>query len=66
MPFKEIFPLLVPIIIIQLILLAYTLHHIFTHSEYKRGTRLIWVLIVIIGMSFIGPILYFIYGKEDS
>ncbi|MBQ8912455.1 MAG: PLDc N-terminal domain-containing protein, partial [Lachnospiraceae bacterium] len=28
--------------------------------------RLLWVLVTIIGMEFIGPILYFVLGKEDE
>ena len=46
--------------------LGYTLWHIFTHDSYKHGTRWIWCIIVIIGIQFIGPVLYFIFGKEDE
>ncbi|EGQ0246230.1 hypothetical protein I1825_003045, partial [Listeria monocytogenes] len=28
--------------------------------------RMIWVIIVIVGMQFIGPVLYLIFGKEDA
>lgn len=63
---KELLPFIIPLIIVQLILLAVTLRHIFTHDAYKRGNRIIWVLVAIIGMEFIGPILYFILGKEDA
>mgnify|MGYP003316577999 CR=1 FL=1 len=66
MELKELLPFLIPLAIAELALLGYTLWHIFTHSTYKRGTRALWVLIAIIGMEFIGPILYFLLGKEDS
>ncbi len=62
---KEYLPFLIPLIIFQFALLFYTLYHIFTHKTYKRGSRLLWVVIVVIGMEFIGPILYFLLGKED-
>ena len=62
----ELLPFLIPLIIVQFILLAVTLRHIFTHNTYKRGNRTIWVIVAIIGMEFIGPILYFLLGKEDS
>ncbi|MGC5424379.1 PLDc N-terminal domain-containing protein, partial [Enterococcus faecium] len=55
-----------PLIIVQFGLLIYVLHHIFTHSAYKHGNRMIWVIIVIVGMQFIGPVLYLIFGKEDA
>ena len=63
---KELLPFLIPLIIVEIILLAVTLRHIFTHDTYNRGNRAIWVLVTIIGMEFIGPILYFVLGKEDA
>ena len=63
---KELLPFLIPLIIVQFILLAFTLRHILTHDTYKRGTRTLWVIVALVGMEFIGPILYFILGKEDS
>ena len=61
---KEFIPFLIPLIIVEFILLAYTLHHIFTHDSYKKGNRKIWVIVTIVGMQFWGPILYFLLGKE--
>ena len=66
MELKELLPFLIPLAIAELALLGYTLYHIFTHTTYKRGTRALWVLICIVGMEFIGPILYFLLGKEDA
>ena len=66
MELKELLPFLIPLIVAEFALLGYTLYHIFTHNTYKRGTRALWVVISIVGMEFIGPILYFLLGKEDS
>ena len=66
MPLSDILPFLIPLAIAQLGLLAYTLYRIFTHSHYLRGSLGLWVAIVIIGMQFIGPVLYFLLGKEES
>lgn len=63
---KEILPFLIPLIIAEFGLLAYTLRHILTHSTYKRGSRKLWVIIAIVGMQFWGAILYFLLGKEDE
>lgn len=62
----EYLPFLLPLVIAELALLAYTLYHILTHKRYKRGNRTLWLVIAIAGMQFIGPILYFLLGKEDS
>lgn len=63
---NELLPFLIPLVLVQFALLGYTLHHILTHKNYKRGNRAIWLVIAIAGMEFIGPILYFIFGKEDA
>ena len=63
---KDWLPFLIPLIIVELILLVVTIRHILTHDHYKRGTRALWLVIAIVGMEFIGPILYFILGKADD
>ena len=63
---KELLPFLIPLVIAEFALFGYTLHHILTHSTYKRGTRALWLVITIVFMNFVGPILYFLLGKEDA
>lgn len=62
----EFLPFLIPLFIVELILLVYTLHHILSHKHYKRGNRALWLIVAVAGMNFIGPVLYFLLGKEDS
>lgn len=66
MGFEEILPFLIPLIVAELALLGYTLWHILTHTNYKRGNRTLWLIVAIVGMEFIGPVLYFLLGKEDA
>lgn len=63
---EEYLPFLIPLIIVQFSLLGYTLYHIFTHKNYKRGTRTLWLAVCIIGMNYVGPILYWLLGKEEA
>ena len=65
MSLKDAVPFLIPLAVAELVLLAITLRHILTHKNYKRGTRTLWLIVTIVGMEFIGPILYFLLGKED-
>ena len=63
----EFLPFIIPLIIAELAVVGYTLYHIFTHSSYKRGNRALWVVLTVVFMNtFIGPILYFLLGREDS
>lgn len=61
----DFLPFLIPLVIVQFGLLGYTIYHILTHNTYKRGNRTIWLIIVIVFMNYVGPILYFLLGKED-
>ena len=63
---KEVLPFLIPLIAAEFALLGYTLYHILTHKHYKRGTRTLWLVVAIAGMQFIGPVLYFLLGREDA
>jgi len=62
----ELLPFLLPLIAAQFALLGYTLYHILSHKTYKRGSRALWLVITVVLMNFIGPILYFLLGKEDA
>lgn len=62
----DFLPFLIPLAIAEFALFGYTLHHILTHNTYKRGNRALWLVVTIIFMNFVGPILYFLLGKEDA
>ena len=62
----EFLPFLIPLVIVQFGLLGYTLYHILTHKTYKRGNRTLWLVVVLVLMNYVGPILYFLLGKEDA
>ena len=63
---KEFLPFLIPLVIAEFALFGYTIYHILTHDTYKRGNRTLWLVITIVFMNFVGPILYFLLGKEDA
>ena len=63
---NEYLPFLIPLIVVQILLLGYALYHILTHKNYKRGTRTLWLIICIALAGFVGPILYFAFGKEET
>ena len=62
----EFLPFLIPLLIAEFALLGYTLYHILTHRTYKRGNRTLWLAVTIVLMNFVGPVLYFLFGKEDA
>lgn len=63
---QEFLPFLIPLVIVQFALLGYTLWHILTHKSYKRGSRTLWLIVTIVLCNYVGPILYFILGRDDG
>ncbi len=61
----EYLPFLIPLIILQYGLAIYAIVHIIKHPNYKFGNQVMWIIISLF-LSFIGPILYFMFGKGDD
>jgi hypothetical protein len=53
----------VPIIVIQLILMVVALLDL-SKRERTKGPKWMWALIIILG-ELLGPILYFVLGREE-
>ena len=62
---REYLPLIIPLALIQLGLMAAALIHIFRHKTYRTGSRVLWVLISVL-INTIGPILYFVIGRGEE
>jgi hypothetical protein len=60
----QFIPYLVPVLIIQLILIVVALIDL-VKREHTRGPKWLWALIVIF-VNFIGPIVYFIFGRKEE
>lgn len=63
--FREYLPILVPIVLLEVGLMAYALSHILRHNKYKVGNKTMWIVIVVL-IQIIGPILYLTIGKDNE
>jgi hypothetical protein len=61
---KDYLPLLIPIMLIQLGLMIAALIDLIKRSKVK-GPKWMWVLIIMF-VNFIGPIIYFVVGREEA
>lgn len=62
---SQMLPLLVPLIILQLGLLAMALFDLIKRERVRFDNKLVWgALIVFLGL--IGPLAYFVIGREES
>lgn len=65
MTLEEILPFLIPLIVLQLMLMAIGLYDL-TRPErrVKGGNKLVWGLVIVFGQ-LLGPLVYFLFGRED-
>ena len=61
---QEYLPLLVPLLLVQLVLMIAALADVL-RREKTRGPKWLWILIIIFG-ELIGPIVYFVIGREEQ
>ncbi len=58
--------ILIPILVIQLGLLVWALYDLTRPTRQVKGdSKVVWALIIIF-ISYFGPILYFLVGREDA
>ncbi len=64
--FGTFFAILIPILVIQLGLLVWALYDLTREGRRVKGdNKVVWALIIIF-INIIGPILYFLVGREDA
>jgi len=57
-------PLVIPLLILQLVLMVVALVDL-AHRQNTRGPRWLWAIIIIVG-ELLGPVLYFMVGREEA
>ena len=63
---EQILALLAPVILIQLGLMIAALYDLEKAERRVRGgSKLVWALVIVF-LNIIGPILYFVAGREES
>lgn len=66
MTLDELLPILIPILILQLTLMAIGLYDLTRPDRrVKGGNKLVWGLVIVLGQ-LLGPLVYFLFGREDA
>lgn len=65
MSLQEALPIILPLAILEIFLAVFSLIHVLHHPNYRFGNKMIWCIIVLF-LQFIGPIMYFTFGRGDQ
>lgn len=61
----EYWPVVMPLLLLEIIVLVIALLHIFRHQNYRIGNRVIWVIVCLI-FPMIGSLVYLVLGREEE
>jgi hypothetical protein len=61
--FRQLLPFLIPILLLQLVLMVAALVDL-ARRERTRGPKWVWLLVIVL-INLIGPIIYFVAGREE-
>jgi len=62
---RQYIPFLIPVAILELGLLISALVHLLRHKRTRNLSVGIWVVIIVV-VNIIGPVLYFLIGREED
>ncbi len=61
----NLLPFLIPLLILELVLLVVALIDLAKRERVRGGNKVVWLLVIIF-INFIGPIVYLLFGREES
>lgn len=62
---QDLLPILIPVVLTQWTLAIVAFIHVLRHPNYRFGNRIMWILIVLF-IQFVGPIVYFLFGRGED
>jgi hypothetical protein len=62
--FLEFLPYIIPLVLLQLTLMIVALMDLIRREKTRYLPKWAWAIIILLG-ELIGPIIYFIFGRED-
>ncbi len=62
---REILPLLIPLILVQLGLAVYSLILLKNAKTVRGNSKLLWIFIIVF-INLFGPIIFLIIGRQDD
>jgi hypothetical protein len=62
--FLELLPFIIPLVLLQLTLMIVALVDLMRREKTRGLPKWAWALVIVLG-ELIGPIIYFVFGRED-
>jgi hypothetical protein len=61
----SLLPFLIPVFLLEIGLMVWALVDISKRERVKGNNKVVWILVVVL-INLIGPIVYFLFGREEA
>ena len=61
----QFIPLIIPIVLVELGLLAFALYDLLKRKRVRGGSKWVWGILIVV-VNIIGPIIYLLLGREED
>jgi hypothetical protein len=61
----QLIALLIPLVLVELGLLAFALYDLVKRKRVRGGNKWVWGIIIVV-VEIFGPVLYFVLGREEE
>jgi len=66
MTLEELLPFIIPLVILQLALIVFGLYDLTRPDRRVKGdSKLLWGIVIVV-VNLFGPLVYFMFGREES
>jgi hypothetical protein len=62
---RQMLPFLIPIFLLEIGLLVWALIDVLKREHVTGGNKVVWILVIIF-VSILGPLIYFIFGRKEG
>jgi hypothetical protein len=62
---KSLLPFLIPVMLLEIGLMVWALVDCVKRERVKGGNKAVWILVIVL-VNIIGPLIYFIFGREEA
>ena len=62
---KDMLPFLIPLVIIEVALLAIALVDLIRRENVRGGNKAVWAVVIVI-FNIIGPVVYLLFGRKEN
>lgn len=66
MTLEQLLPFLIPLVVLQLALMVFGLYDLTRPDRRVKGdSKLLWGIVIVV-VNLFGPLVYFMFGREES